>query len=101
MSSLISKKLVDEIAHLANIPLSEAELQNIAQDFEETLGVINNLSEIDTKNIEPAHHTTGLENILREDIVENDRMLSQKDSLSQAKKTHDGYFVVPRIIHND
>jgi len=101
MSATISKKLVDEIAHLANIPLSDKELSSITAAFDETLQVIDNLSEIDTTGIEPAHHTTGLENIMREDVVDNERMFSQEEALSQAKKTNGGYFVVPRILHND
>ena len=69
--------------------------------FEETLAVIDNLREVDVQKVEPTHQVTGLENITREDVVDSKRMFTQEEALANASKTHDGYFVVPRIIDQD
>jgi aspartyl-tRNA(Asn)/glutamyl-tRNA(Gln) amidotransferase subunit C len=92
---------VKHIATLANIPLKEGEEQGIAQDFDQTLSVITNLNELDVSKTEPTHQVTGLENILREDIVISEESFTQKEALANASHTNNGYFVVPRIIDKD
>jgi len=89
------------IAKLANLTVSDSEAQELATGFDETLGYIKNLAEIDTSKVEPAHHVTGLENITREDEIDEARMLSQDQALANAAKTHQGYFVVPQVIDQD
>jgi Asp-tRNA(Asn)/Glu-tRNA(Gln) amidotransferase C subunit len=37
-------------------------------------------------------------NVLREDVVEEKRMFTQEEALSNAKKTHQGFFVVDQLI---
>ncbi|MEN8253698.1 MAG: Asp-tRNA(Asn)/Glu-tRNA(Gln) amidotransferase subunit GatC [Patescibacteria group bacterium] len=100
MSNKFSKQQIKHISQLAQIPISEKEADNLARDFTETLDVISNLQSIDTKNIEPTHQVTGLENILREDNVDEDRMLSQEEALSNASETHNGFFVVKHLLEN-
>lgn len=97
----ISLQQVQHIAHLANIPVSEAELVRLQSAFDETLDVISNLKELDTTKVTPTHQVTGLENVLREDEVSEKRMFSQQAALANASKTHAGYFVVPQIISQD
>lgn len=101
MASHISQQQVKHVAQLANIPISEEEASNFTGAFEETLSVINNLQKVHTKSIEPTHQVTGLENVLREDTVDEERMFSQDEALANAPAKHDGYFVVDRILHND
>ncbi len=97
----VTQKQVSHIAQLANIPITDKEEQELAQAFSDTLDVVDHLKTADTKNTEPTHQVTGLENILREDIVDDSRTFSQSEALANAKKTHKGYFVVPRIIDQD
>ena len=96
-----SSKQVEHIARLAAIPLKESEVEPIARAFDETLEVITNLSSVDTTQIEPTAQTTGLENVWREDEVRAETTLSQKEALANAHITHEGYFVVERILHHD
>lgn len=99
-SSSFSQSQVTHIAQLANIPIDQQEATELAQDFEEILGIIDNLKELDTSNVEPVHQITGLVNVTREDAVEEDRMFSQKEALANAAHTHDGYFMVPAVLKN-
>lgn len=99
--STISTQQVLHIAQLAAIPVSDAEATQLADAFDETLEVVANLQSLDTSKTEPTHQVTGLENVLREDIVNEPHMLTQKEALANAAHTHNGYIVVPRIIDQD
>ena len=90
---------VEKIARLANLKVSEKEKKLFSEQFTHSLDVINQLQEVDTQGIHTTHQVTGLKNVTREDKIDETRMLSQKEALSQAKKTHKGFFVVPAVIH--
>lgn len=92
---------VRHIASLANLPVTDQEEEKMAKAFAETLDVIANLSTVDTTAVEPTAQTTGLENVWREDVVTPDSTLSQKEALSNAAASSQGYFVVKRILHHD
>ena len=101
MTNHITLQQVQHVAQLANIPISDTQAQNFVGAFEETLGVVDNLKQVDTQKIEPTHQVTGLENVTREDKVDSEHTLSQAAALANAKHTSTGYFVVPRILDND
>lgn len=96
----ITNQQVQHVAALANIPVSTNEESALADAFTETLAVIGKLSSVDVSGVEPTHQVTGLENITREDQIDTDSMFSQEQALANAK-THQGYFVVDRILDND
>lgn len=100
MSNTFTKQQVQHVADLANIPLKEEELEPLAEAFSETIGVVKNLTEVETENVEPVHQVTGLENITRDDVVDEDRMFTQEEALANASETHDGMFVVPAVLKN-
>lgn len=92
---------VDAVAKLALIPIAQNEKKQIAQGFNTVLSVLDELQKIDTEGVEPTHQVTGLENVFREDIVDDTRMFTQKQALANAPKTHDGYFMVDQVIDQD
>lgn len=89
---------VPHVAKLANLKLTEEEIKKFDKQLEETLSYVENLQEIDTKNVKPTAHVTGLENVTREDISKPS--LPQKDAIANAKKTHNGSFIVDAILEN-
>ena len=95
---MITTSTVRHIATLANIPVTNNEAEKLASGFEKTLDTIKDLQTIDVAGVEPTHQVTGLENVLREDIVDDSRTFTQKEALANANKTYQGFFVVPRII---
>jgi aspartyl-tRNA(Asn)/glutamyl-tRNA(Gln) amidotransferase subunit C len=92
---------VKHIAKLANIPITEAEEKKLEKAFEETLAVVETLKDVNVTNVEPTFQVTGLENVLREDIVNEANMFTQAEALANAHETHDGFIVVPQVIGND
>lgn len=89
---------VHKISQLAAIPITRAEEEKLAEGFNSVMRVVSQLNEIDTKNIEPAHQVTGLTNVFREDTVDKNRMFTQEEALKNAKRVHDGFFVVDQIL---
>ena len=98
MKKTIDTKLVKHIAQLAKIPVTPEEEIALAADFAETLNVVDELQQIDTTGVEPTHQVTGLTNITREDELNEEQMFTQKEALANANRTHDGFFVVERLI---
>ena len=92
---------VKHLAKLAQMEVTEKEEKTLEKGFEQTLKVIDQLSELDTSQVKPTSQVTGLTNVWREDKVDKSRMLTQKQALSNAKKTHKGYFVVPAVIRHE
>jgi len=97
----ISTDTVDHIAKLAKIPVSEKEKEELAVGFNKTLEVIDELFKVDVSGVEPTHQITGLENILREDKIDERKTITQDQALSNTKKKHNGYFVVDQILAED
>lgn len=96
-----TKVPVSHVAKLANIPISDQEEKNLELAFEETLAVVEELQTVDVSGVEPTFQVTGLENVMRDDVVNDRRMFTQAQALANAKATHDGYFVVPQVISQD
>ena len=101
MKKIISKDLVNHIAKLAKIPVSEREKEELAEGFNKTLTVVDELFKVDVADVEPTHQVTGLENILRDDVIDEKKMFSQEQALSNTKNKYNGYFVVDQILPND
>ena len=59
---------VDHIAKLARLGLDEKEKTKFAQELSSILNFVEKLNEVDTDQVEPMAHVTGLKNIKREDV---------------------------------
>ena len=68
---MLSKEGVEHVAKLARIELTDAEVKKFQKQLSDILGYIEKLNEADTENIEPTSHVAGLENVTKEDRIEN------------------------------
>lgn len=87
---------VKHVAELANIPLTDEETTVLEKELEATLERVDRLNEIDTSIVEGTNEVTKEENVMRDDEIRPS--LSQEEALKNAKKTYNGFFVVPVII---
>jgi len=87
---------IDDLIQLAKLQLSPEEKEIIAKQLDEAWEAVKVLEQVDLDNIPPLTHPTGLRNLTRPDKVEPS--LTQAEALSNAKRTHQGYFVVDRIL---
>lgn len=92
---------VKKIAKLASLKLQDDEVTLFAEQFTKTIEVVNQLNEIDTGNVDATYQVNGLSNVTRADEIDLSRVLPQKTALREAKKTHNGFFVVERLIDSD
>jgi len=89
---------IQHIAKLANLFIDADQQDIFASQLTAILAFVSKLQEISTENVEPTAQVTGLVNVYREDVIDESRMLSQKDALRNAKATHNGFFVVPAVL---
>lgn len=89
---------IKKLAKLAFLFLKNDEEKKLEDQLETTLKHIDSLSEIDTSKVVGTNEVTNLKNVAREDVVT--ASLSQEDALSNAKKTYNGFFVVPVILED-
>ena len=98
---IITPSIVSHVADLALIPVTEDEKKTLANGFNTVLKVLDTLNTVDVINVEPTHQVTGLENVYRDDVVDEKRMFTQEEALANAPKSSNGYFVVPRVLHKN
>ena len=94
----LSKADILHIAKLANLTLSKKEVEKYLGQLSETIKYVENLDELDTKNVSPTSHSTNANNVYFEDGKENKRLFSQDEALKNSKNKKNGQFVVKRIM---
>ncbi len=94
----LTKDDVLHIAKLANLQIDDASIEKFRKQLTETLKYIENLGELDTKDIPPTSHSTNQTNIYFEDGSENKRLFTQEEALKNGKNIKKGMFMVPRIM---
>jgi aspartyl-tRNA(Asn)/glutamyl-tRNA(Gln) amidotransferase subunit C len=90
---------VEKIAQLAKLSFTDEEKQIFAEQFNQILGYMEKLNELDTEHVPPTAHVLGLVNVMRNDEVKP--WPSPQDILVNAPKTNNGYFSVPKVIDID
>lgn len=91
---------VKKIAGIARIPITDSQAGDLADGFNKTMVVVEELKNVDVSGTTTTSQVTGLENVLREDVVDTSRMFSQEEALANAKRIHNGYFVVDQILED-
>lgn len=88
---------IKKVAILANLTLTPEEEIEFDKQLNDVVGYIEKLNSVDTSNIEPTAQVTGLINQTREDNTSADS-LSQLEALSGTTKTHNGMFIVEKLV---
>lgn len=96
----LTKADVVHVARLANLTLTDSEIEKFLGQLSTIVNYISELESVDTSNVEPTSQTTGLVNVTREDEIDSINMLSQDEALSGTDKTHNGLFMVDAILKN-
>lgn len=93
----LSLEEIEHIAKLSKLKLAEGEGKLYAEQLSSVLDYVNQLREVDTKNVEPTANVTGLSNVWREDEVEKSG-LTNDDIAKNAPEFKEGNFVVPGVF---
>ena len=87
---------VRKIAKLAALNVKDEDLQSYADNLSNILGLVEQMSAVDTTGVTPMSHPFDAVQRLREDVVTDfDR---REDFQAIAPKTEDGLYLVPKVI---
>ena len=92
----INKELIEHVAEVARLRLTDKEIEKFSKELKEIIDVFSKLDKVDARNIETSLQPVELKNMLREDIEE--KTLTQEEALSLTEHKKDGYFKGPRAV---
>ena len=93
---MISDETMEYVGILAKLELSKEEKEQAKADMKNMLDYIDKLNELDTDGVEPMSHIFPVENVFREDIVENGE--DREAILANAPEKKNESFKVPKTV---
>ncbi|WGW02239.1 Asp-tRNA(Asn)/Glu-tRNA(Gln) amidotransferase subunit GatC [Tropicibacter oceani] len=92
----IDKETAARVAKLARIKVEDDALPALAQEFNDILGFIEQLNEVDVEGVEPMTSVTPMRLKRRQDGVTDGNQ--QAAVLSNAPDAREGFFAVPKVV---
>ncbi len=92
----ISVDEVAKVAGLARLNLEPEKVEQFAAQFNDILGYMQKLNELDTSGVEPLYSPVTHETVFRKDEVRME--YSREELLDNAPETDGSYFIVPRVV---
>lgn len=96
---VLTKDQVKHVAKLANLPLTSDEEEKYSEQLSKILEYIEQLNQVDTKDVEPTFNVSGAFNKFRTD--ETSASLPQEEALSNAPKKEKGFFVTKGVFNEE
>lgn len=93
----ISTDDVHHLAQLSSLQLDDQEAEALRVDLGNILGYIDQLSELNTDGVEPTYQVTDLQNVWREDVVD-DYGLGRDELLALAPAAENNQIKVPKVL---
>lgn len=97
--SSVTPKYIQQLSQLAQLKLTEQQIKQFQKQFDQIVDYMHELSQLDLQTVAETSRVLDQENIFREDVVTPS--LTQTEALANAKKTHQGYVVVPLVLQKD
>lgn len=98
---MLSENEVRKIAKLAQIELSDSEVEKYKDELSPILDFVKKLNEVNTDNVEPLYQTTGIVNSVRADEPRKEFEMSGELSeklIGQAPHKENGFVKVKSIL---
>lgn len=95
---MITPDDVKKLAELARLNLTDEEVARYTTDLGSVIGYIDQLAEVDVAGVEPTSQVTGLQNVLREDVVDESMPLTHEQQSKIVPNYRDKQVVVPCVI---
>ena len=96
-----SNKTIIDVAHiaaLANLQITDVQKEKFSSQLSSVLGYMASIQSLNTDGVIETAQVTGLTNVFREDSIDEKRTFTQEEALKNAKRTYNGYFVVPAVF---
>ena len=92
----IDENTAAKVAKLARIEVESQDLKALAKEFNDILGFIEQLNEVDVEGIEPMTSVTPQKLIRRSDnVTDGDK---QTAVLKNAPISREGFYAVPKVV---
>ena len=92
----INKEAVKKISKLSRIASNDEFETSMIKDLNTILKFVDQLNEVDTKDIEPLSSVVEQKLFQREDVVK--KMNEKEEILKNSPNKNENYFVVPNVI---
>ena len=92
----ISREEVANLARLARIEMSDAELDHLSGEMQVILGAVARVQEVASADVPPTSHPIPVNNVVRDDVVTPS--LLPADALYGAPASAEQRFKVPQIL---
>ena len=93
----ISTNDVHHLAQLSSLQLDDNEAEALRVDLGNILGYIDQLSELNTEGVEPTYQVTDLQNVWRDDVIDN-YGLGRDALLALAPDADNNQIKVPKVL---
>lgn len=93
----LQKSDVLKLARLSRLHLTDVEVEKFQNEIEAILGYVEQLQNVDLKDLPPTNQVTGLENVMRVDEIK-DYGVTPEDLLKNAPATQNGLIKVRRVL---
>jgi aspartyl-tRNA(Asn)/glutamyl-tRNA(Gln) amidotransferase subunit C len=93
---MIDRKALEHIARLARLHVSESEAQEFSEQLSKVLGYFEQISKVDTQNVEPLVTPSEIQAFWREDILKKE--LSAEEVVANAPAKTGNLFTVPPVV---
>ena len=84
------------VAQLVRLDLSDAEIAKFQSQLGQVLSHVEKLGQVDVSGVEPTAHANQVVNVFRADEPRD--WFTSQDALSNAPRSANGLFVVPKVI---
>lgn len=92
---MITHEEIRNLAHLARIEVTDAEVAEYAKDFESILGYVEQINNVDVSSVASSFIHI---NVARDDEHPNPEGSAVDRLLADAPATQDGFYKVPKIL---
>lgn len=99
MAERITREQVAKVAGLANLRLTDDELDVFTRQLGDILDHARDVGSLQLDDVEPTAHPVGLVNVLRPDVVVPG--IDREEVLGAAPAVEDGRFKVPAILGDE
>jgi len=93
----IDDALLKKLEKLSYLEIADDKREEIISQLSEIVSFVDNLSELDTTDIDPTFGMTDKGTSLREDTTSSSKEVSES-ILRNAPQSEDNFFIVPKII---
>lgn len=92
----LGREDVERVSLLARLELQPAEVEQLTQELAQIVGYVDQLSEVDTEDVEPMAHAVEVHNVFAADEVRPS--LSREQALANAPRHNERAFLVPPVL---